>query len=162
MLVHHRHRTPKVTMSDPKITPPHDVEAWLTRITEPPLTGPLHWAPYGYTQASDWVRVRSAEHLAVLASRASRPDNNVCFVSSTPAIVKRTVNLIGLVSRRPLAWAVVINDHCRGSWAADVHHPDYPHGNYEGFSALSAAQIAAAWVTTGVVPQGLTFRLRST
>jgi hypothetical protein len=84
----------------------------------------------------------------------------VCFASSARGKAKRTANLIGLVGRDHLGWAVVINNDGSESWAGDVHRLDYPHDNYESFSALSTAEIARAWVTLGLLPEGLTYRLR--
>ena len=85
----------------------------------------------------------------------------MCFASSARGKAKRTANLIGLVRRDHLGWAVVINDDGPEPWAGDVHHLDYPHDNYESFSALSTAEIARAWVTLGLLREGLTCRLRS-
>lgn len=85
----------------------------------------------------------------------------MCFVSSARGEAKRTAHLIGLVGRDQLGWAVVINDNGAETWGGDVHHLDYPHDNYESFSALPAAEIARSWVTLGLLPEGLTYRLRA-
>jgi hypothetical protein len=148
-------------MSDPRTSPANDLDAWLATLCEPTLEEPLFWAPHGWSEASDWLRVRGTEHLAVLISTACRSDNNVCFASSARGKAQRTANLIGLVGRAHLGWTVVINDSGPESWAGDVHHLEYPHDSYESFSALSAAEIARAWVTVGLLPGGLTYRLRS-
>ena len=148
-------------MSDPRTSPANDLDAWLATTCEPTVEAPLFWAPHGWSQESDWLRVRSTEHLAVLISTACRSDNNVCCASSARGQAKRTANLIGLVSRDHLGWAVVINNDGPEPWAGDVHHLGYPHDNYESFSALSTAEIARAWVTLGLLPDGLTYRLRT-
>lgn len=115
--------------------------------------GPLFWGPHGARRPADWVRVRNVEHLAVLVSTASRRDNNVCFVSGARGPAPRRVNLIGLVSREVLGWAVVV--HEPGLGARNVQRQDYPYDNYDSFSSLAAATIARTWVTVGRLPDGL-------
>lgn len=147
-------------MNEPSTRPAYDLDDWLSMLAAPTVAEPLFWAPHGWSQASDWRAIRSTEHLAVLISTACRSDNNVCFVSSARAKARRTANVIGLIARVPLGWAVVIEANGREPWAGDVHHLDYPHDNYESFGALSAADIVRAWVTLGLLPDGLTHRVR--
>lgn len=136
------------------------LEVWLAERgrVEPEKT--VFWAPHGWSQTSDWVTARGVEHLAVLISTAIRRDNNVCTVSGTQGRTGRSANLIGLISRQPLGWAVVVEDAEEPPWAGDVQRRGYPHDNYDAFGALSAAEIGWAWVTLGRLPKGLEIKMR--
>jgi hypothetical protein len=94
----------------------------------------------------------------VLTSTAIRADNNVCFVSGTRGMEGRSTTVIGLVQRPTMGWAVLIKhgDHPIG----EVRRTSYRANNYDSFGALSAAEISWVWVTSGRLPEGLTFRLR--
>lgn len=120
----------------------------------------LFWAPHGWREPSDWIQVRSAEHLAVRISTACRSDNNVCFASSSRGTAERTATVIGLVGRDHLGWAVIIKSNHSPSWAGHIHHAGYLEDHYESFSALTAAEITQSWVTEGRLPEALTFKLR--
>jgi hypothetical protein len=73
------------------------IQEHLAELREPAEEVPLFWAPHGWSQESDWLRVRDTEHLAVQISTACRSDTNVCFASSACGEAKRTANVIGLV-----------------------------------------------------------------
>ena len=138
-----------------------DPDVWLAEQAQADSGVEIFWAPCHWSSADDWSRVRGAEHLAVLISTAVRSDNNVCFVSSARGRVGRSVNVIGLISRPVLGWAVVLRDAGVPGWGGDVKHADYAHDNYESFGALGAAEIALAWVRTGRLPEGLTYTKRA-
>lgn len=139
-----------------------DLELWLSeQLASEPETS-IFWAPCHWTCPADWGAVRGVEHLAVLISTAVRADSNVCFVSATRSRTGRYASAIGLISRKPLGWAVIIDDaHQAASRTADVRRIGYRYDNYDSFSALSASEICWAWVITGCLPDGLTYRPRS-
>lgn len=136
------------------------LERWLAKQTLEEPEESVFWAPHGWRQPSDWVEVRGLEHLAVLISTAIHRDDNVCAVSGSRGRVGRVVNVIGLITRQPLGWAVVISEAGDPASAADVRRRGYPHDNYDSFSALTAAEISWSWVTAGEVPNGLDLRMR--
>lgn len=137
------------------------LELWLDEMTRTLPGEDIFWAPHRRATASDWIRVRSVEHLAVLISTANRNDNNVCFVGEAPSFEGRTANVIGLVTRPRLGWAVVANESGPGRAGFDVQTIGYRYTNYESFGALAAAEIGWAWVSTGGLPSHLTGRRRT-
>ena len=136
-----------------------ELEPWLAEQSSPSNDESMFWAPCHWKQAQDWIPMRGVEQLAVHVSTAIRSDNNVCFASGTRGQAGRSTNMIGLVTRPTLGWAVIINNADRLS--ADVRRIGYKYGNYDSFSALSAAQISWAWATAGRLPPGLTIRART-
>jgi hypothetical protein len=135
----------------------NDPEFWLNELLKTRADESLFWAPHRHATAADWVKVRGVEHLAVLTSTASGGRNNVCFASGTTGFAGRTTNMIGLVQRPTLGWAVLIRSE--GHPFGDVRRVGYAHDNYDAFGELSAAQISWAWVTSGDLPSGLTVRV---
>jgi hypothetical protein len=146
--------------------PAGDVDTWLAEELEPWLAEQgtrsndenVFWAPCHWEEAADWIPMRGVEQLAVHVSTAIRSDSNVCFASGTRGRAGRWTNLIGLVTRPTLGWAVIINNADR--LTGDVRRIGYKSDNYDSFSALSAALISWAWVTEGRLPSGLTIRAR--
>lgn len=136
-----------------------DVEDWLARQVDGGPESPLFWAPCHWRYSTDWLEVRSVEQLAVLISTAVRTDNNVCFVSATQGRDGRSANVIGLVTRPVIGWAVVVIGS-QGT-SADVRRMGYRYNNYDSFGPLTAAEICAAWVMSGRLPAGLESRRRT-
>jgi hypothetical protein len=136
-----------------------ELEPWLAEQSRPSTDATVFWAPCRPTRAAHWLPMRGVEQLAVHVSTAIRSDNNVCFASGTRGRPGRSTNMIGLITRPTLGWAVIINNADRLS--VDVRRIGYRYDNYDSFSALSAAQISWAWVTTGRLPSGLTIRVRA-
>jgi hypothetical protein len=136
-----------------------ELEPWLAEQSRPSIDATVFWAPCRWTRAAHWLPMRGVEQLAVHVSTAIRSDNNVCFASGNRGHAGRSTNMIGLVTRPTLGWAVIINNANRLS--GDVRRIGYKYDNYDSFSALSAAQISWAWVTTGRLPSGLTIRARA-
>ena len=136
-----------------------ELEAWLAEQSSPSNDESVFWAPCHWKQGEDWIPMRGVEQLAVHVSTSIRSDNNVCFASGTRGRAGRSTNMIGLVARPTLWWAVIINNHDRLS--GDVRRIGYKYDNYDSFSALSAAQISWAWVTAGRLSSGLTIRART-
>ena len=127
------------------------IERWLA--TQPSEFGDgekLFWASARSCDVDDgdeesdgeWQPVLSIEQLAVRVSTAIDPDSNVCFASGMPHFY----------GRESMVWAVNLwHDE---ELVGDVRRAGYPYTNYDGFSALTAAQIAATWIRFGDVLDG--------
>ena len=120
---------------------------------------PLFWSPTGFPSRADWQPVTGTERLAVLISTACHRDNNVCLVSGEPGRDEtRSVNVIGLVGRPHLGWALILKDPS-GS-GRDVSRAGSVGDGYASFSAYTAALIAETWVRHGVIIDGLQTKSR--
>lgn len=135
-----------------------EVERWLHTEAAGEAGASVFWAPCHWKVPSDWVPVRQVEQLAVLISTAICGDNNVCFVSGTRGRAGRSVNVIGLIKRQPLVWAVLLRD-AEDRRVRDVRRIGYRHSNYDGFGALAAAEICWSWVADGRLRRDLTWRI---
>lgn len=136
-----------------------ELELWLMGRTIIETSEVVYWAANSRVPPAQWVEARSVEQLAVLLSTASRSNNNACQVYGARSKSGRSVSIIGLQPSRGAwaGWAIVV---AGDEISANIHHPDYPHDNYEGFSSVDAADICWSWVAKGHIPSGLVGRVR--
>ncbi|WP_292836839.1 hypothetical protein [Microbacterium sp.] len=139
-----------------------EIDLWLSRITKDEAGESILWASDHRATPEDWVAARHVEHLAVLLSTCSRSNNNVCQVyGARDSRVTRSTNVIGLQpSRGPQGgFAVLLHDRGR-ECLGDIRRVGYRFDNYDAFSAMAAAEISWAWVTSGLLSHELTIRAR--
>lgn len=151
----------ELTSAPPSSSLSSEVELWLASLNDVENLASVYWAAYGAVAPDDWVATRSIEQLAVLVSGCTKANNNVCQVHGARDTSARSTSVIGLHPNRGPQGGFAVNLYqSKRRAVGDVRRSGYRLDNYEGFSAIKAAEISWAWVSAGVIPRGLTYRTR--
>jgi hypothetical protein len=147
------------TSTPPTSSPSTKVELWLADLNDLETSPSVYWQANHRVQSADWVTTRSVEQLSVLLSTRTKAHNNACQVYGARHDSARSTSVIGLQPQRGPdgGFAVVLSEKETRS-LGDIRRISYRYNNYQGFSAISAAEICWAWVTAGTIPPGLTYR----
>lgn len=149
----------ELTSTPPTSSLSTEVELWLAGLNDLETSPSVYWAANHRLQSADWVTARSVEQLSVLLSACTKAHNNAGQVYGARHESARSSSVIGLQSQRGPqgGFAVVLREN-EGRSLGDIRRIGYRYENYEGFSAITAAEICWTWVADGTIPRRLTYR----